>query len=160
MKIYVESGSNLGRISFANANKSLLVDLLYRRSRWMADRADESRDIIEVTHHKSQIAAWNWLRWSSKCSAALERECITGLRLYFVVILQARSSSSQCPPVLGVSQKWQPFRYVLDQFLACRPTIRVSYSQALHNCLVYTALNSSQMFPNLVWSLTTAIEKE
>ena len=44
VKIYVEKESNLSRISFANVIKSLLVDLINKRSRWMAGgrRPDES----------------------------------------------------------------------------------------------------------------------
>ena len=38
IKIYVEKGSNLSQISFAKVIKSLLVDLINRRSRWMVDR--------------------------------------------------------------------------------------------------------------------------
>ena len=52
VKIYVDKGSNLGRISIANVIKSLLVDLINRGSRWMVGKPDEFQD-IEVTHGKS-----------------------------------------------------------------------------------------------------------
>ena len=62
VKIYVEEGSNLSRISFANVIKSLLVDLINRMSRWMAGKvrlswlSHNSRD-TDVIHGKSQIIA-------------------------------------------------------------------------------------------------------
>ena len=42
VKIYVEEGSNLVRISFANVFKSLSVDLINRGPSWMASRSNES----------------------------------------------------------------------------------------------------------------------
>ena len=55
VKIYVEEGSNLGRISFANVIKSSSVDLIKRGPPWMAGRANGKPKDIEVNHGKSQI---------------------------------------------------------------------------------------------------------
>jgi hypothetical protein len=59
VKIYVEIGSNLGRISFANVIKSLSPvadsDLINRGSWWMAGTGQLENNDIEVTHGKSHI---------------------------------------------------------------------------------------------------------
>ena len=51
VKIYVEDGSNL--IPFMNVFKSLLVDLINRRSRRTADIDTGWSEDIEITHGKS-----------------------------------------------------------------------------------------------------------
>ena len=49
VKKIVETESNLGPISFANVIKSLLVDLINKRSRCMSGRPNDS-EYIEVNH--------------------------------------------------------------------------------------------------------------
>ena len=72
MKIYVEKSStgNLpaSRISFANVIKSLLVDLIKRRSRSMAGRSSNEPRDIEVTHGKlsRNLLISETESWSSK----------------------------------------------------------------------------------------------